>query len=67
VKQSRFEGSRRQARARLLRAVLAEPGRAADAYGEAVGLLASDAHDLLEELGREGFVTCAEERWSVPD
>lgn len=65
--QSRFEGSRRQKRARLLREVLAEPGLVADAYAVAAGLATSVVLDVLEELAGEGFVTCDDERWSVPD
>jgi len=67
TKQSRYEGSRRQKRARLLREVLAEPGLVADAYAAAAGLPVAVAIDVLEELAREGFVACEDERWSVPD
>jgi A/G-specific adenine glycosylase len=67
VKQSRFEGSHRQKRARLLRAVLAGPGCGAEAYAEATTLATAEVIGLLDELAVEGFVTCAEGRWSVPD
>ena len=68
MRQSTFEGSHRQKRARLVRIVLAEPGIASD---EALAALAAseaadgrgepDADELatiLEELLEEGFFTC---------
>jgi A/G-specific adenine glycosylase len=67
VRQSPFEGSRRQKRARLLRAVLAEPGGDAGAYAETVGMAPGDAVTLLEELATEGFLACERGRWAVPD
>ena len=67
TKQSRFEGSRRQKRARLLREVLAEPGQVADAYAARADLSVPVALDVLEDLAREGFVVCDDERWSVPE
>jgi A/G-specific adenine glycosylase len=56
VRQTRFEGSRRQERARLLRAVLTDPGRTADEYAEVTQLAPGHALGLLEELSGEGFV-----------
>jgi len=67
TKQSRFEGSKRQMRARLLRAVLAEPGVATEAYAHAVAIEPPDAAVLLAELAAEGFLAHDGERWSVPD
>jgi A/G-specific adenine glycosylase len=67
VRQSRFEGSRRQKRARLLRMVLADPGRTADDYAGAAGLDIGETDALLQDLGREGFVGLTAGRWSVPD
>lgn len=66
ARQSRFEGSRRQKRASLLRAVLADPGRPTDAYAEETGLAVDVARDVLEELQREGFVRSADDVWGVP-
>jgi A/G-specific adenine glycosylase len=65
TRQSPFEGSRRQKRAALLRAVLSAPGRAADAYGEDAGVSAAEAYELLEVLESEGFITRTGEGWSV--
>jgi A/G-specific adenine glycosylase len=67
TRQSPFEGSRRQTRARLLRAVLADPGRCADRYADATGTDADEALELLEELRREGFLERSGVEWSVGD
>jgi A/G-specific adenine glycosylase len=66
ARQSPFEGSKRQKRARLLRAVLAEPGGPAEAYADAIGIAAGDAGALLEELAGEGFLVDDDGRWVVP-
>lgn len=65
VRQPPFEGSHRQRRARILRAVLREPGRETDAYAAEVGLDAAEASGLLGELACEGFLERAGERWLV--
>ena len=65
-RQSRFEGSRRQKRALLLRAVLADPGRPADVYADGTGIPVGVTLDVLEELQREGFVRAADDVWGVP-
>lgn len=65
TRQSPFEGSRRQKRARLLRAVLASPGSPAEAYAEDAGVSVGDALQLLEALAAEGFLTRSGEGWSV--
>ena len=65
VRQSPFEGSHRQKRARVLRAVLRESGREAEAYAEEVGLDQGEASALLEELAGEGFLERAGQRWVV--
>jgi A/G-specific adenine glycosylase len=65
VRQSPFEGSRRQMRARLLRAVMADPGRDAVSYAEATGSDSSGAEELLEALASEGFLTRFGDAWSV--
>jgi A/G-specific adenine glycosylase len=67
TRQSRFEGSKRQKRARLLRAVLAEPGGPAEGYADALGIDPTDADGLLQELASEGFLTREADRWAVPE
>jgi A/G-specific adenine glycosylase len=67
VRQSPFEGSRRQQRARLLRAVLAGPGARAEAYAETLGADVVEVACLLAELAGEGFIAETRGRWSVPD
>ena len=65
VLQSPFAGSRRQKRARLLRAVLARPGSDTDAYAGETGVAAGEASELLEALAAEGFLRRSGEQWSV--
>ena len=76
VRQSRFEGSHRQRRAMLVRALLAhreglEPHELASllsdeevAHGREA-LSTDEVDDLLVELSREGFCSCREGRWIV--
>jgi A/G-specific adenine glycosylase len=66
-RQSRFEGSRRQKRAALLRAVLADPGQATDAYAANAAIPDELALELLGELRGEGFLVQHDDRWTVPD
>jgi A/G-specific adenine glycosylase len=75
VRQSRFEGSRRQKRAWLLRAVMANPGRSAEEYAQVLGLAelaaerpgppASEVSAILDELAQEGFLRKRNGRWLV--
>lgn len=65
VRQSPFEGSHRQKRARVLRAVLREPGGEADTYAADAGLEPVEVSGLLEELAGEGFLERAGKRWLV--
>jgi len=66
VRQSPFEGSKRQRRARLLRAVLEAPGSAADAYARETSIDEGETVALLEELAAEGFLACEDGVWRVP-
>ena len=75
TRQTAFEGSRRQKRARLLRAVMAAPGRDADAY--ALDLSEMERRDrptspaptevieLLEALALDGFIAREGDCWFV--
>jgi A/G-specific adenine glycosylase len=75
TRQSRFEGSRRQKRARLLRAAMADPGLPAEEYADqlasaeqAAGREAPTAEEvagILGELAREGFLVRDGDRWVV--
>ena len=67
VSQSPFEGSKRQKRAKLLRAVLADPGGPTDAYAEVLGADGTETLSLLEELACEGFIAREGESWAVPE
>jgi A/G-specific adenine glycosylase len=55
TRQSAFEGSHRQLRARIVRAVMAAPGTSADELAEETGADASAVERALEELVAEGF------------
>lgn len=67
VRQSRFEGSRRQKRARLLRAVLGAPGLPSEAYAAEAGIDPATAAALLDELACEGFLSRHADGWRVAD
>jgi A/G-specific adenine glycosylase len=67
VQQSRFEGSNRQLRSRLLRTVIASPGISAM---ELTGLLGAEQRDVernLADMEREGFLYQTENRYVVCD
>ncbi len=55
-RQSPFEGSKRQLRARTLRVVLDEPGSVVSQILEAVGGSLEEVESVLEELVDEGFL-----------
>jgi A/G-specific adenine glycosylase len=75
TRQSKFEGSRRQKRAWLLRAVMAEPGQGTLAYSEALGATevgagrkppsAGEVESILTSLAEEGFLSSDGDRWFV--
>lgn len=65
-RQSAFEGSRRQKRARLLRAVLAAPGSDIADLAQVTGVEQPLAAELLDELAAEGMVERSETGWFVP-
>lgn len=56
TRQSRFEGSKRQMRAKALRAVLGSPGSTAATVAKATGMEPASCRALLEELAKEGFL-----------
>lgn len=65
VRQSRFEGSRRQLRARLLRAVMSDPGADATRYAAGLEVDTVLAEELLGELAAEGFLASEDGRYFV--
>ena len=75
TRQSAFEGSHRQLRARVLRAVMADPGRtpadyaldiaAVELHADRAGVSESETRDVLESLAREGFLAEAGGAWFV--
>lgn len=65
VRQSRFEGSHRQLRARLVRAVMAEPGGDADILSGVVSRPVEDVERALDELTAEGFLAEEDGRYRI--
>ena len=75
TRQSRFEGSRRQKRAWLLRAVMSDPGQPADAYAEGLsaaemtagrdGVSADEVAGILADLAADGFLGSDGSVWFV--
>ena len=75
ARQSRFEGSRRQKRAWLLRAVLAGPGMATDDHARALSafereagrdsVAADEVEEILTALAAEGFIVRHDGGWFV--
>jgi len=65
TRQSSFEGSRRQKRARLLRCVLDAPGVSAAELSDELGLTVGEVSGLLEALCQEGFLSTSEDGWRV--
>lgn len=69
ARQSRFEGSRRQKRAELLRAVMEEPGLPASEYAERVrdraAVDTAEAESVLGDLAAEGFLVREGDSWLV--
>jgi len=63
--QSPFEGSRRQKRAKLLRAVIATPGLSSGDAASELAITSGEAVELLEELAAEGFMRQSEGGWSI--
>jgi A/G-specific adenine glycosylase len=62
---SKFEGSRRQKRATLLRAVLDTPEQTYDEYAYANGYDPDIAEGILADLVTEGFLSVAQGRYRV--
>lgn len=65
TRQSPFEGSRRQLRARLLRTIMDAPGSTTEALAADLGAAPEQTQSLLEELSSEGFVSGDEFGWSI--
>jgi A/G-specific adenine glycosylase len=56
ARQSRFEGSNRQLRSRMLRVVMEQPGITAEALVELLGAEPEAVKRNLEAMQREGFL-----------
>lgn len=64
-RQSRFEGSKRQRRAALLRAVLDAAGMTGGELADATGFDLGETEALLCELAEEGFIVSEDDSWRV--
>ncbi len=62
-KQSPYEGSRRQKRARLLEALLANPGQSTQELADFYGYEASLTKSILTDLAQEGFIRQEHDTW----
>jgi A/G-specific adenine glycosylase len=67
VKQSRFEGSNRQLRSRLLRAVIATPGISSIELASGLRADHGDVEKNLADLEREGFLSLTGSRYMVSE
>ena len=67
VKQSRFEGSNRQLRSRLLRAVISSPGISAAELADQLEVLRCDVERNLAAMELEGFLYLTNSRYAVTD
>jgi A/G-specific adenine glycosylase len=65
VPQSRFEGSNRQLRSRLLRAVIATPGISGSELAEQLGAEIENVVRNLVDMEREGFLSQINSRYLV--
>ncbi|MEN6609904.1 MAG: A/G-specific adenine glycosylase [Methanoregulaceae archaeon] len=57
TKQSKFEGSRRQVRGRILKELLAHPGRDEHELADAIDAQGEILEEILLDLANEGFIT----------
>jgi A/G-specific adenine glycosylase len=64
-RQSPYEGSRRQKRARLLEAVLETPGQTTETLARSLGCDSTLTESILSDLAAEGFLRRDGDRWSV--
>jgi len=67
VRQSRFEGSNRQLRSGLLRAVMAQPGCSAAELAAQLGVDPGDVERNLADMEQEGFLSRSNQRYRVTD
>ena len=67
VQQSRFEGSNRQLRSRLLRAVISSPGISAAELADQLEVLRCDVERNLAAMEQEGFLYQTNSRYAVSD
>lgn len=67
VRQSRFEGSRRQVRGRVIRMLSGVHSASAEALSDWTGTDSDRLLGVLEDLKREGLVTLSNNEWRLAD
>ena len=67
VKQTRFEGSRRQLRGTILKALLSNGCSSPDSLAKSMGKPMNVIRGVLEELAQEGFVCLSKGRYRLAD
>lgn len=65
AKQSAFEGSNRQKRARMLRAVMESPGMTVEEHAAGLGLERDETRAILDALAVDGFVARRGHSWCI--
>lgn len=65
VKQSRFEGSRRQQRGKILKLLHTQKGMSLNQISKQLTMRKGDAVTILEELAREGFIKKANRNYQL--
>ena len=67
IRQDAFEGSRRQKRARLLRAVMEAPGATTEEFAADLSIDVALAGDILSDLAGDGFIVGGDSGWTVAE
>ena len=65
TKQSRFEGSRRQVRGKIVRHLLAHPNAALGDLAAAIGHARDRVAEIIDELVGEGMVRATRGRYAI--
>ncbi|MFP4509067.1 MAG: A/G-specific adenine glycosylase [Spirochaetaceae bacterium] len=67
VRQSRFEGSRRQVRGRVVRILSEVQSASVEVLSDGTGVESEQLRSVLEDLKREGLVTVTDSAWRISD
>jgi A/G-specific adenine glycosylase len=64
-RQSPYEGSRRQKRARLIESILVIPHQSTETLAQSLGYDPALTESILSDLAAEGFVRRTDDTWSI--